>query len=362
MNHRKITDRDVRAAFLARSSGAPAVDLAERISAATASTRQSRPLISVPGFGSAATARLAWAAVLAALTLAIAGILALGVGRNPITSVIPRESPAATDKPVATSSAEPSDVPSDEPSVAPSQSASPASSPFVVAGLGPDTLGVVVATDGLRVRRLPTVGEESERLEPTLPVGVPLYVVDGPVAADGYAWYQVQPYGADEPLPFGWIAAGSRDGEPWIEQYRLGCDSVPLSPEGLASGESLEHLFCSIPSENENVPIPDPEVEGHVSCVFANVDYMISGPEWIEVDRYCEFQTEAGSFWLYGKPLTALLDEGAVDGRYLVVGHFDDPGASECRSTGGDGDAPDPAQVVLSCRTHFVVTEATPTP
>jgi hypothetical protein len=127
--------------------------------------------------------------------------------------------PAGTADPAATPSsstaradaASPSSSAVAVPSVAPSRAVS---SSFVVPELGPDTLGVVVATDGLRVRSLPTVGEGSKRFEPTLPEGVRFYVADGPVSADGYAWYQIQPYGGGEPFPFGWIAGGSREGEP----------------------------------------------------------------------------------------------------------------------------------------------------
>lgn len=73
------------------------------------------------------------------------------------------------------------------------------------ADLAPDRIGRVVATDGLRVRSLPTTAETSERLEPTLETDTPFYVVDGPVFADGYAWYQIDPYGGHPELtPFGW--------------------------------------------------------------------------------------------------------------------------------------------------------------
>ena len=255
-------------------------------------------------------------------------------------------------------------MPSPDPTAA-QPTASAASSPVVGDGFGRDTLGIVVATDGLRVRSLPTVGDESQRLEPTLPAGVRFYVVDGPVTADGYAWYQVQPYGGDEPLPFGWIAGGSRDGEPWIDPFPLGCDTIAPSPESLVSGEPLEHLFCSLAGDSPRTspPGPDIAVEGNVYCAEADDHWgPLSGPEWVNQLGYCELRTDRGSIRLPGAPVTQLLGpSGPVEGRYAIVGHFDDPGARECRADEFEaGEALHPAEVVLGCRTYFVVTEMTP--
>jgi len=173
-------------------------------------------------------------------------------------ATVPSARPAPTQLP---GSALPS--PFGSPTASSDAPASPSTS--VGEGLAPDTLAVVVATDGLRVRSLPTVGEQSVRLEPTLAEGVRVYITDGPAPADGYAWYQAQPYDGERALPFGWIAAGSRDGEPWIEPFPLGCDTVAPSAEGLVSGEPLEHLYCWISARN-----PDIIVEGDVWCTFAD--------------------------------------------------------------------------------------------
>jgi hypothetical protein len=358
MNDQHVTDRDLKAAFAARAAGAPNLDLAARISAEAARTRQSRPFLVLPGFASQATTRLAWAAVLAALTVALVGVVAFSGGSRPITGVVPSQPPASSDEPGGSPSADPSPVPTApaSPSVSPSEE--PSGAPFVPALLGPDRIGRVVATDGLRVRSLPTVGEASEPREPLLPDGTRFYVVDGPVFADGYAWYQVDPYGGDEPLPFGWVAAGSREGEPWVENFLDGCDSVGVSIRLLHDQPPQESLYCY----GEVMP-GDIELTGDLHCELADVDGFITGPEWLESDRYCSLSGDGVEIGVVGKAATSLLEQGSpVDGRYTVVGHFDDPEADECTSEGVDieGDSPDPAEVVLSCRMQFVITEVTP--
>ncbi len=364
MTNQRFTDRDVRAAFLARAGGAPSADLAERISAATAGSRQSRQFLVLPGFANPAATRLAWAAVITALGIALIGVFAFGAGGNPVTGDVSSPSPSVEPsvEPSTPPSVQPSEAPSGEPSVEPSQQ--PAGSPFVPDILGPDRIGHVLATDGLRVRTLPTVGEESERLEPTLDQGVTFYVVEGPVFADGYAWYQVDPYGGDASLPFGWVAAGSREGVPWIENLFDGCDAVGLSIELLGTNPAQENLYCY----GGGRPMGgDIELTGNLYCDFGDIEGVSSGPEWIEFDRFCDLREtdwnihDGISLRVWGQAATSLLEQGSpVDGQYTVVGHFDDPGASECQGAAFDGRPPDPAEAVLTCRMAFVVTEVTP--
>ncbi len=72
-------DADIRAAFLARATGAPAHDMLDRIHAMTSTTKQERRLIALPGLGRYAPARqLLLAATVGAAVLAIAGSLLIG--------------------------------------------------------------------------------------------------------------------------------------------------------------------------------------------------------------------------------------------------------------------------------------------
>jgi hypothetical protein len=95
MNKTGLNDRDIRAAFLARSQGAPSTELPQRIAVDIRATRQRRRLLVLPGLAASPTAtRLAWAAIVAAAALALLGLLAMGVGRQPnMIVVLPSASP-----------------------------------------------------------------------------------------------------------------------------------------------------------------------------------------------------------------------------------------------------------------------------
>ena len=104
----------------------------------------------------------------------------------------------------------------------------PTESPIPQASAGGVAVDAVAATsvDGLRVRSQPRVAGDSLKLEPLLPLGAPVFVLDGPVSASGYSWYEVAPLGS-RTLPQGWVAAGSRTGEPWLAPGTFVCPPVP---------------------------------------------------------------------------------------------------------------------------------------
>jgi hypothetical protein len=356
MTEPRISDRDLRAAFLARASGAPSADLAARISEATSTVKQSRPFLVLPGFANPVATRLAWAAVLAALTIALVGVLALGVGnRNPITSENPSPTPGQSDAPAPSPSEQPSGQPSADPSVEPSLPAvSPDPEPSQPAGPILERYGLGrVITDNLRARSQPGLGPESLLREPLIDSGNQFYILNGPVAFDGYTWYQIQPL--DRSLPFGWVATGSREGEPWVEPVEPDCPTSPTAEE-LFGLDQLVALAC--------YGNADLEVTGDLLCYVGDVDTPVSGPDWIEFDRVCFIQLADRMVGIEGKAVTGLIDQNggnSVEGRYTVVGHYDDEQATECVHAPVEvGEQPDPAQVYNNCRTAFVVTEVRP--
>jgi hypothetical protein len=86
-------------------------------------------------------------------------------------------------------------------------------------------------SDDLRVRSQPGVGPDSRRYEPLLPKGTTLCVIDGPVEASGYWWYQVElePEDLHGGFTTGWVAAGDHDGSAWID-YEPGIDGIDTEP------------------------------------------------------------------------------------------------------------------------------------
>lgn len=245
------------------------------------------------------------------------------------------------------------------------QSASGAPSPTPPAeALAPDAVAEVITT-ALVVRTLPEISDASEILEPYLDAPTLLYIVDGPVSANGYEWYRVQPFGihyldfmAQEP-PFGWVAAGSREGEEWIELATIECPEPTL--DGIRAMSDTARLACYGGEEL----VLDGVFYG---CFVA--DPAVGTPEWffqtgcgIVPDEY-----EAGTVPDPGglrlrfahDPGLPHNDPGAL---VRVTGHFDDPAARTCRSvdmSGDGGGAPEPMTIdeaILYCRSEFVLSD-----
>ncbi len=96
----------------------------------------------------------------------------------------------------------------------------------------------VTEVDDLRVRSKPRVADDSLKHKPLLPRGTPMYVLDGPVSASGYTWYEVAPLAlanASPGLGCRWqprrrTVAGTR-------RIRLspGADRLPI-PRGATTG------------------------------------------------------------------------------------------------------------------------------
>jgi hypothetical protein len=101
-------------------------------------------------------------------------------------------------------------------------------------------VAVTLQGDNLRVRNAPGVGDASKRLKPVLPAGTRMLIVDGPVQADGYDWYEVQ---TDAELIdlFGWVAAG-KDGAAWIAPAAPRCGDI--GPATIARLSRVDFLAC----------------------------------------------------------------------------------------------------------------------
>jgi hypothetical protein len=342
MNDRTLTDTQITAAFIARSEGSVSQDLAERIRAETSRTRQaSRLVVLTGGLSDNANAhRLLWAAAISATSLALVGGLFFA-GRQPDeqTSVVPPPSPSQPVASPPTPSADPSTSPLPSPATEPTPAVT---NPPVDPTLDLESFAVTLV-DQLRVRSQPTVAESSAKLEPLLPVGVRLFVIEESVAADGYAWYHVLP--VDPGYPSGWVAAASRDGEPWIDAAPAECPSLPIEPLEMDSLGVYGGLACF--GDNEI------QLMGEVSCQAADVDLTIGGPSWLRSDQFCTFSGGDGTRQIQDGG-AGLPGPGALNG--IVTGHFADPQSSSC-VWAIDPPAPDAAEITTTCRAMFVATD-----
>ena len=213
----------------------------------------------------------------------------------------------------------------------------------------------VLADDGLRVRSEPRVSDDSLKLEPRLPLASQLYVLDGPVSASGYAWYEVVPL-ASRDLPSGWVASAGRDGEPWITVGDFDCPPVPSDFRTLAELPGGVGLHCF-----SQVPIT---VEARLIGCNCDVDGAWYTPHWFsrgtggsELLVEPEVTTVPSDvddwFWLSLDPAGEHPDVLPVGDVVQVTGVFDHPAAAACTLTEMDGD-PVPSQF---CRLEFAVTQ-----
>jgi hypothetical protein len=235
--------------------------------------------------------------------------------------------------------------------------------------LRPGALAVVTRDgDRLRVRLLPGLGSDSRLLVPLLRTGTHLFVAGGPVEADGYTWFLVQP-DTKAGTPFGWVAVG-RSGEVWLRPRVVACPAT-AGVDALAGMSPFEAVACF-----GSRPITIEATVRHVAARDVGADCALAGGNGVCVE---------GPSWLLPEPgaLSVELDATAPHGRSLgmhvrpadrdrfsalapgrrlrVTGTFDAPEARECRVTDADGQDLVPRdEVILACRTRFVVNAVEP--
>ena len=269
----------------------------------------------------------------------------------------PSAAPTAT--PGSTSEPSPSAVP---------PSSSPSTSPADSGALAVDGLGAVV-TDDLRVRSKPEVSDDSKLLTPLLDFGREVYVVDGPVAASGYDWFQVLPInkpGEFVELPFGWVAAADKDGSPWLAGDTPDCAPAPTTAAEFAAIRPVIGLACF---GSDELSFPARLAQPEATC-GVDIGWTID-PDWLA--GTCPQPT----YLIEGTDTTESLNvaiDPAIDKTGLhpgveiadwqdvtVKGHFDDSAADTCKGVSNGEPVPlDPAQIVMLCRTAFVVSAIEP--
>lgn len=300
------------------------------------------------------------------IMLPLLAVLLVACGGTAAGTPIPSPSVAPTDpesEPAAPSPS-PSARESDSPSASPLPSA-PADPP--VPAIAADTV-VRTTVAGLRLREEPTTRAASLG---TLSNGAQSYVVDGPVAADGYRWYLLsglglpQYSGCSGPMPtdpwecpvwFGWVAAGSPDGDAWLVEHDLDCPTWPavVDHDIILGVQRIAYLACFGGEERSLTgfypPIPDDAglggacagVPGGLSWIACNLGYEHVNPA--ETDPF-----GSGFVFSVEPDAVAMPDRGQW---VRVTGRFDHRAADACAF----GEAP--IRSVLQCRAQFVVERA----
>jgi len=280
-------------------------------------------------------------------------------------------SPSASASTAPASIDSPPPSPSPEPS--PPESAAPTEPSVPVVDIGSDSFARVVTND-LRVRSKPGVSDDSKKLEPLLQSGDLLLVLDGPVRASGYDWYQVQPVesfnAANESSLFGWVAAAGKDGELWIRRAKIECPPLPTELSEIVSARWIDakvvEMMCF---GDHNISFVARLVTPSEWCGL--VEWPAVEPEWMgectTAPNYLvgldddERELALHPAWSPDVDLSFAPEVEAPPEDWpmvLVSGRFDHPQAINCHSSGESPDTPvrDRALTVLSCRTQFVVT------
>jgi hypothetical protein len=300
-----------------------------------------------------------WDTVAARLAVGFASLAFLGgcaAGATPSPSATPTlalvtPAPSASPSPIVTPGASSSASTSPSPTP-PAAAASTSPAPKPTGSL----VGHVVTTladQGLRVRSAPSVSNDSYRYEPLLPMGTPLYVLDGPKTASGYAWYEVAPLASRTP-PVGWVASAGRDGTPWIAPGIFTCPPMPTDLRSLAALPPGVGLACF-----PRVPIT---VTARLIWCRCDVDGSWYSPGWFYLGSgspnllvepgVTSVPAWADWFVLNLDPAGQYPDPLPMGEVVEVTGIFDHPAAASCTRTDFGGER-GPSQ---RCRLEFAVT------
>ena len=231
--------------------------------------------------------------------------------------------------------------------------ARPAASPMRSAELVGKT--AVTAVDGVRVRSQPRVSDDSFKYDPLLPLGTPLYVLEGPVSASDYTWYEVVPLTSRLDLHSGWVAAASRSGEPWLAASDFACPLMPTDLRSLRALPSSVGLACF-----PRMPIT---VQARLVDCNCEMDGPTYSPGWFGLGSGYKLLVEpeatrlpastADWFILKLDPSGQHPDVLPVGKVVEVTGIFDHPAAASCTGNVGGDDVPVPTP---DCRLDFAVT------
>ncbi len=312
--------------------------------------------------------------VLAILAAVLAFLVLNGASGDPDAT----QSPGASASDPATPSTDPAE--SASASVAPSASAgAPPSDTPAPEAFEPDAV-VATTVEALTLRADPGLdGEVLWRLR----AGTLGFVIDGPIEADGYAWYHLSgmglPYGSgcvtpepgellDCPAYIGWVAGATPDGSAWLEAGTPAeCPPTPPTVDILSQLPFTMRLVC-FDSEDHTYTAWWPELPEDAglggACAAGETDVgwlVCQNINHTVLNSDGSVPTGAGASW----PVTIDPASGVTmpkRGQWVeVTGHFDDPAAQGCGEAAELMDS-DPGALVFNCRLQFVLTAVATAP
>lgn len=270
---------------------------------------------------------------LAVVLLALALVACGGTPATPDASSPATPSPTgATEEPTA------------PPSVSPTTAAS--ATPGPSPAFAHDSLVEVIVTD-LIVRTAPGVDPATSSILPDgLTSADRAFIADGPVSASGYDWYLAAPLDRPDGSrgPFGWIAAASREGDPWIREVAPPCPAT-IDLAAVLGLQPLERLACF---GDEPLTLN----AASIGCGAGGGPWTWD-PGWLVMVGGCGLSPDAGG----GDVLLYRVRPGDSEpSPGPVLGHFDDAAAAGCSATTADPAIPAPSreEAVVICRTQFV--------
>ncbi len=289
----------------------------------------------------------------------VAGAL-VAVGGGALLSIALLSGDPETGAPSPSPTAIPSasfSVASPSPSASPGESASAAPTPSqtpATAAIIPN-LAIAQVKEVVNLRAAPSDASELLR---ELAVGQRLFIIGAPTEAGALRWYRVaafhQPLCQPECEMIGFVATPIAEGDPWVEEADVACPASPVLDVDINELHGYEALSCY--GDNEI------SITGTVAhaCCPADHQYDFS-VDWLQ---------EPVPAWLYGAFAIGFHPHPAADlelpghgEAVTVTGHFEDPAATDCRTSFRPGLAvegqrlPDRALVVLNCRATFVWTD-----
>lgn len=241
-------------------------------------------------------------------------------------------------------------------------------SPVASTALAPGGIVQAVDTD-IVVRSTPGLGTDSEIYPETISTPTLAYVFAGPVPMDGYDWFQVVPADLSylpSPYGLGWVAAGSRDGAPWIAAATPNCPEPTL--DGIVELSGTARLACFA-----DQPLTLEGILGGCSATSAMTDGSDIATLALPWSGECYLQTFdcCPQVEPYAGGMAIQLGDGVelptdAEGRSArVTGHFDDAASASCEVAGDSwidarlepvGLAPPAGWGEYLCRMEFVVT------